>query len=58
MFLRVYEVRVLRLVLPSAELLGRSLFTVVHPHGARPAQQLRTVLGLWQRFVSTTSPKI
>ena len=56
--IRVDEVRVLLLVLPGAELLGGSLFAVVHPHRAGPAQQLCSVLGLGQRLLSASSPKM
>lgn len=56
--LRVDEVRILLLFLPGAELLGCSLFAIVHSHGTGPAQQLSPLLGLWQRFLSTSGPKI
>jgi hypothetical protein len=56
--LRVDEVRVLLLVLPGAELLGGSLFAVIHPHRAGPAQQLCSVLGLGQRLLGASSPKM
>jgi len=48
---RVDDVRVVFLVRPGAEKVGRPLFAVGHPHRARPAEQLSSVLGLRKRFV-------